>query len=71
MGSQWTPTSEALPSEGRNVEFVLDSREHAMTGTYRGCAFVSRWSEYAVGSVRQWRDASVEAAMHDSARARP
>ncbi|NCT68419.1 MAG: hypothetical protein GXC76_12390 [Rhodanobacteraceae bacterium] len=53
--SGWTPTSEALPAEGNEVEFVLDCRDLAMTGTYHCCHFVSRWSQYSAGTVREWR----------------
>ena len=55
MSHGWTPTSEALPQEGGNVEFLLESRQVPMSGRYQGGLFVSRWSEYAVDAVHQWR----------------
>lgn len=52
----WTPTSEALPAEGNVVEFLLERRDLALTGTYHCCHFVSRWSRYSAGAVREWRE---------------
>lgn len=57
MTIDWTPTSEALPPEGGDVEFVLDHRSLAMSGTYRRGMFASRWSEYDAVAVREWRNA--------------
>ena len=57
MNCNWMPTSEALPPEGGNVEFLLESRSVPMSGRYRDGLFVSRWSEYGIDMVHQWRDA--------------
>ncbi len=59
MKSDWTPTSEALPPDDCEVEFVLDHRDMAMAGTYRQRMFASRWSEYEMTAVREWRLAPV------------
>ena len=55
MKTDWTPTSEALPPDDCEVEFVLDRRDMAMAGTYRQRMFASRWSEYEMTAVREWR----------------
>lgn len=55
MTADWTPTSQALPPDDCVVEFVLDHRDMAMTGTYRQRTFVSRWSTYDTAAVREWR----------------
>ena len=55
MTPDWTPTSQALPPDDCVVEFVLDHRDMAMTGTYRQRVFASRWSEYEMTAVREWR----------------
>ncbi len=55
MSADWVLTSQALPPEGRKIEFVLDHRDMAMSGTYRGSVFVSRWSRYDIDVVREWR----------------
>jgi hypothetical protein len=39
------------------VEFVLDHRDMAMSGIYRQRLFASRWSEYEMTAVREWRPA--------------
>ena len=55
MSTDWVPTSQALPPDGGNVQFLLDHRDMALRGTYRGSVFVSRWSAYDIDVVREWR----------------
>ncbi|MEO7062519.1 MAG: hypothetical protein ABI082_01940 [Dokdonella sp.] len=63
MSVEWMRTSHALPSEGEQVEFVLEHRDLAMNGVYNRCVFASRWSEYEPGVVREWRQvAAMDAA---------
>lgn len=60
MNAQWVPSSTGLPHEGEPVEFFLDGRDTAMEGTYVHQAFRSRWTEYDVGRVCNWRSAALE-----------
>ena len=55
MKPDWIPTSQALPPEDCAVEFVLDHRDMAMSGIYRQRMFASRWSQYEMTAVREWR----------------
>jgi hypothetical protein len=55
MSFEWMRTSQALPSDGDHVEFVLEHRDLAMNGVYNRCMFTSRWSQYEPGAVREWR----------------
>jgi hypothetical protein len=49
------------------VEFVLDHRDMAMSGIYRQRLFASRWSEYEMTAVREWRPASAGAGLAQNA----
>ena len=56
MFSDWNQSSNGLPSEGQQIEFVLDYRSVALEGTYDHQIFHSHWAEYAVDRVRSWRN---------------
>lgn len=56
MFSDWNRSSNELPCEGQQIEFVLDCRSVAMEGNYRRQVFHSHWAEYAVDRVRSWRN---------------
>lgn len=56
MDANWNHSSKLLPSEGQQIEFLLDHRRVAMEGTYNRQAFHSSWAEYTVDRVRSWRD---------------
>ncbi len=58
MGEDWNQSSNGLPRDGEQIEFVLDGRTVAMRGTYRLPAFYSHWAEYGVDRVRSWRKLS-------------
>ena len=63
--------ASGLPREGQRVEFVLDNRDIAISGTYGQRIFQSRWSGYDVENVRAWRYAEAEsavAAVHEANR---
>ena len=56
MNIDWNHSSNGLPREGQQIEFLLDHRSVAMEGTYVRQAFCSHWTEYTVDRVRSWRD---------------
>ena len=56
MNTDWNHSSNGLPREGQQIEFLLDHRSVAMEGTYVRQAFRSHWTEYTVDRVRSWRD---------------
>lgn len=56
MDAEWVQTSRLLPSDGQVVQFVLEHRDLAMTGVYNRSRFASRWSQYDVTAVREWRN---------------
>jgi len=56
MHTDWIRSSNGLPCEGQQIEFVLDHRNVAMEGTYTRQAFHSHWAEYTVDRVRSWRN---------------
>ncbi len=60
MSVEWMQTAHALPSDGDQVEFVLEHRDLAMNGVYNRCMFASRWSEYEPGAVREWRQVPIQ-----------
>lgn len=66
MTINWTPTSQALPPDGRDVEFILERRPMAMTGTYHHGLFASRWSTYAAAAVLEWRDTQAQSVLADA-----
>ncbi len=55
MYADWTDSSNGLPREGQQVEFMLDCRPSVMEGSYLHQAFRSKWAEYDVERVRSWR----------------
>ena len=59
--TRWISTASALPINGQPVEFVLDARECAITGTYAHGGFLSRWTRYAPELVCKWRGALEDA----------
>ena len=59
--TKWISTASALPIHGQPVEFVLDARECAITGTYAHGGFLSRWTRYAPELVCKWRGAIEDA----------
>ena len=56
MCADWIFSSNGLPRQGQQIEFLLDSRNVAMKGTYIHQAFRSHWAEYDVARVRSWRN---------------
>ena len=56
MHAEWTHSSNGLPREGQQIEFLLDYRSVAMEGSYTHQAFHSHWAEYTVDRVRSWRN---------------
>ena len=60
MCTEWITSSNGLPREGQQIEFVLDSRSVAIEGTYDRQAFHSHWAEYDVDRVRSWRNLTPE-----------
>jgi hypothetical protein len=56
MYSDWNRSSNGLPGEGQQIEFVLDHRNVAMEGTYVHQVFHTHWAEYAIDRVRSWRE---------------
>ena len=56
MYADWNHSSNGLPREGQQIEFVLDYRSVAMQGTYDHQVFHTRWADYTVDRVRSWRD---------------
>ena len=60
MNTDWIRSSNGLPREGQQIEFVLDHRSVAMEGTYAQQAFHSHWAEYTVERVRSWRNSMQE-----------
>lgn len=58
MSEDWNQSSNGLPRDGEQIEFVLDGRTVAMHGTYALPAFHSHWAEYGVDRVRSWRKLS-------------
>ncbi len=56
MHAQWIKSSNGLPREGQQIEFLLESRSVAMEGSYTHQAFRSHWAEYAVDRVLSWRN---------------
>jgi hypothetical protein len=58
MNTDWYCSSNELPREGQQIEFVLDHRNVAMQGTYHHYVFQSHWAEYAIERVRSWRNRS-------------
>ena len=51
----WTATSHALPQEGDLVQFVVESRNIVLRGTFEQNLFKARWSHYAPEEVGEWR----------------
>lgn len=58
MYDDWIQISAGLPTDGEQIEFLLDGRSVAMQGTYTLPAFHSHWAEYGVDRVRRWRKLS-------------
>ncbi len=56
MHAQWIQSSNGLPREGQQIEFLLESRSIAIEGSYTHQAFRSHWAEYAIDRVRRWRN---------------
>ena len=56
MFSDWNQSSNGLPSEGQQIEFVLEYRSVALEGRYDHQIFHSHWAEYAVDRVCSWRN---------------
>ena len=56
MYAEWIQSSNSLPREGQQIEFLLDHRSMAMEGTYTRQGFHSHWTEYDVDRVRSWRN---------------
>ena len=56
MYADWIFSSNGLPHQGQQIEFLLDFRNVAMNGTYIHQAFRSHWAEYDVARVRSWRN---------------
>ena len=56
MYADWIFSSNGLPREGQQIEFLLESRSVAMEGSYTHHAFRSHWAEYAVDRVCSWRN---------------
>ena len=55
MHADWIQSSNGLPREGQQIEFLLDFRNVAMEGCYTHQAFQSHWAEYDIDRVRSWR----------------
>jgi hypothetical protein len=60
MRADWNRSSNGLPSEGQQIEFVLDHRNVAMQGTYNHQVFHTHWAEYDIDRVRSWRDLATQ-----------
>jgi len=58
MPANWISTACALPSEGEQVEFMLDERECPLRGVFILGRFESRWTYYAPANVRLWRSSA-------------
>lgn len=58
MYADWIISSNGLPREGQQIEFLLDFRSVAMKGSYTHQAFRSHWAEYTVERVQSWRNLS-------------
>lgn len=56
MYAEWIHSSNGLPHEGQQVEFLLERRSVALEGSYTHQAFRSHWVEYAISRVRSWRN---------------
>ena len=56
MYADWNQSSNGLPREGQQIEFMLDYCSVAMEGTYDHQVFHSHWAEYTVDRVRSWRN---------------
>ncbi len=56
MNTDWIRSSNGLPREGQQIEFMLDHRSAALEGTYTRQSFHSHWAEYTVDRVRSWRN---------------
>ncbi len=56
MFAEWIHSSNGLPREGQQIEFLLECRSVAMEGSYTHHAFRSHWAEYAVDRVHSWRN---------------
>lgn len=56
MYADWITSSNGLPREGQQIEFMLDFRDVAMKGSYTHQVFHSHWAEYEVDRVRSWRN---------------
>ena len=60
MYADWNDSSNGLPREGQQIEFMLDYRSVALEGTYDHQVFHSHWAEYTVDRVRSWRKLTLE-----------
>jgi hypothetical protein len=60
MYADWNDSSDGLPREGQQIEFVLDHRSVALKGTYDHQFFHTHWAEYAIDRVRSWRNLATE-----------
>lgn len=60
MHADWNESSNGLPRDGQQIEFVLDYRSVALEGTYVHQTFRSHWAEYSVDRVRSWRKLALE-----------
>jgi hypothetical protein len=60
MYADWNRSSNGLPGEGQQIEFLLDYRSVAMQGTYIHQVFHTHWAEYDIDRVRSWRDLGTE-----------
>jgi hypothetical protein len=58
MNAYWNRSSNGLPGEGQQIEFILDHRNVAMQGTYIHQVFHTHWAQYDIDRVRSWRELS-------------
>ena len=56
MRRETCQSSNGLPREGQQIEFLLDHRSVAMAGTYTHQVFHTLWAEYDIDRVRSWRN---------------
>ncbi len=68
MYADWIFSSNGLPREGQQIEFLLDSRNVAMEGSYTHQVFHSHWAEYAIDRVLSWRNLRQESELTIPAR---